>query len=181
MEKNWRAILPYYDSGLSHRVAWWQPNFDFHNINCLKTKALNLNDYCVKIPRLYNRNAPSELNSTTYIITEEGMSYAHCKIWTCLNDFLTKISNAENFEVEEILVCLGFETGHICIYYFHLNKYFFNYEFEAFLSKISQCAELVHHCTAVTIAQWAFNPHKMSLWGRGSTWILSSFRYTFMH
>ena len=106
----------------------------------------------MKIPRLYNRNAPSELNSTTYIVTEEGMSYAHCKIWTCLNDFLTKISSAENFEVEEILVCLGFETGHICIY-FHLNNYFFNYEFEAFLSKISQCAELVHHCTAVTIAQ----------------------------
>ena len=31
------------------------------------------------------------------------------------------------------------------------------------------------------IAQWAFNPHKMSLWGRGSKWVLSSFRYTFIH
>ena len=32
-----------------------------------------------------------------------------------------------------------------------------------------------------TLAQWDFNPHKMSLWGHGSTWVLSSFRYTFMH
>ena len=35
--------------------------------------------------------------------------------------------------------------------------------------------------TVYILAQWAFNPHKMSLWGRGSTWVLSSFRYTFMH
>ena len=31
------------------------------------------------------------------------------------------------------------------------------------------------------VAQWDFNPYKMSLWGRGSTWFLSLFRYTFTH
>ena len=31
------------------------------------------------------------------------------------------------------------------------------------------------------LSQWAFKPHKMSLWDRGSTWLLSSFRYTFKH
>ena len=31
------------------------------------------------------------------------------------------------------------------------------------------------------LSQWAFKPHKMSLWGRGSTWLLSLFRYTFKH
>ena len=134
--------MPYYNSGLLHRVAWWQPNFDFHNINCLKTKGLNLN--CVKIPRLYNRNAPSELNSTTYIVTEEGMSYAHCKIWTCLNDFLTNISSARG-------LLWIWDWAHIHVFSFKSN-YISNYEFEAILSKISQCAELVHHCTAVTIA-----------------------------
>ena len=31
------------------------------------------------------------------------------------------------------------------------------------------------------LAQWACNPHKMSKWGHGSKWVLSSFRYTYFH
>ena len=68
----------------------------------LKNRRLNyLSSHYVKGPEIWtgnNRNAPSELNLRTYIVTEERMSYAHCKIWTCLNDFLTKISSADNFE-----------------------------------------------------------------------------------
>ena len=33
----------------------------------------------------------------------------------------------------------------------------------------------------VHVAQWSFNPQKVSKWLHGSTWVFSSFSYSFMH
>ena len=85
------------------------------------------------------------------------------------NSSFVKTSGRFFFNFMAFLQCLNFTFQHIS---------------SLFLISFKLKASIIlsfMYASPRTLAQWPFDPHKMLLWGHGSIWFLSSFRYTFMY